>query len=108
MPLISKSINRVGVGNKFYEVGGVGRSLPISIFLLLGERGVNWWYGISCNILEIGVIKAYFSLKCCHKTIMVCSFFSISLSFPTYPHDNDFIKACIFLTPSKFFSLYFL
>ena len=38
---------------------------------------------------------------------------SSSLSFtfcflPTNPLDNDFIRACISLTPSKLFSLYFL
>ena len=44
---------------------GVGRCLPIFIFLLLGERGIKLGYGISYNIFEIGVIKPIFHLKCC-------------------------------------------
>ena len=46
MPLVSKSINKGGLVNRIYEVGGVGRFLPIPIFLLFGERGrkIVVWY----------------------------------------------------------------
>ena len=109
--LFKKSMNDVRWIVKFIMVEGVGRCLTNSVFILLGERGykLGVWYLVQhfgdwgYKIHFLPYILSHYKIKSGSSSLSFASCF-----LPTNPLDNDFIRACIFLTPSKFFSLYFL
>ena len=62
--LASQSIGLGWVTDFIKLVGWVGVCL-FSFFFCKVRGGVNWWYGTSCNIFLIGVIKLILHPVCC-------------------------------------------
>ncbi len=62
--LASQSIG-LGWVTDFMKLVGWAGLCQFPFFFYLVRGGVNWWYGISCNILEIGIINLILHPVCC-------------------------------------------